>query len=82
MKNTILVLTNSKDGEHSNIVITKLRDRGEKVFRFDVDKIGLGSEVELLVNNEKFECTLFNENKNTLRLPDVKSIWYLRPNRF
>lgn len=82
MKCTILVLTNSKDGEHSNVVITKLRNRGEKVFRFDVDKIGSSLKVELLINSGKFECTLFDENKNILRLSEVKSIWYRRPNRF
>lgn len=82
MKRTILALTNSKDGEHSDLVITKLRDRGEKVFRFDVDRIGSSLDIELLINNGKFECILFDENKNELRLSEVKSIWYRRPNRF
>lgn len=82
MKCTILVLTNSKDGEHSNVVITKLKDRGEKVFRFDVDKIGSGIGAELVVNNGQFECILFDENKSTLEFPQIKSIWYRRPNRF
>lgn len=82
MKHTILVLTNSKDGEHSNVVITKLKDRGEKVFRFDVDKIGSSVGVELVVNNGQFECILFDENKSALELSQIKSIWYRRPNRF
>ena len=83
MTNQILVLTNSKDGEHSDVVIKKIRQRGKKVFRFDVDKIATG-EVSITFDNHLLDKTYFiiETPDGILASSDIKSVWYRRPNRF
>lgn len=80
MKDVILVLTNSKDGKHAEIVISKLEKLGQRVFRFDADKFASG---ELQVNfhagqgKTGFEMSYGNK---ALISKDIKSVWYRRPN--
>lgn len=80
VKDTILVLTNSLDGIHSEVVISKLRNLGEKVFRLDVDRIDKGVGLVLGIDTEKFECIV--SDGTDLSLEKVKSVWYRRPARF
>lgn len=82
MKNTVLILTNSTDGEHTESVVKHLRDRSESVFRFDVDSLAQG-DIGLFVQYKKgsFSFTLESEN-GTLESADIKSVWYRRPNTF
>ena len=71
-KQTVLVLTNSNDGEHSGVVIAKLRDRGGKVFRPDVDSLARGEiVVDFSSDTQNFQfnmsgegVTIFSSEKN------------------
>ncbi len=81
MRNTILVLTNSVDGIHSEIVINKLENLGVNVFRFDVDRLAKGELIiKFGVNQDTFGFEMLDNDKRLLST-DVKSIWYRRPNR-
>src|SRR5438105_4859669 len=57
---TVLVLTNSKDGLHSSVVIDKIKRRNDKVIRFDTDLITRG-EHSLVIN--------YSQNKNNIFKP-------------
>lgn len=81
MRNTVLVLTNSVDGIHSDIVIGKLVTLGVNVFRCDVDMLAKGDlTIKFSVNRDIFGFEMFYGNKKLLST-DIKSIWYRRPNR-
>ncbi|MBI5306609.1 hypothetical protein HZB04_03435 [Candidatus Wolfebacteria bacterium] len=55
IKDTILVLSNSEDGKHTDVVIEKLHKANQKVFRFDSDRFASGELiVEFKVNHH--EC--------------------------
>lgn len=76
----ILVLTNSKDGDHTDSVLSKLKEKGEKFFRFDTDRIGSG-ELKIVVSlNGNFE--IMAECGEKINFSEIKSIWYRRPNHF
>src|SRR3989344_851072 len=79
---TVLVLTNSNDGKHSDIVVDKLRERGEKVFRFDVDIMTSGlTKVIFHAQQEGLGFTFETDSaEGILSSQDIKSIWYRRPN--
>jgi len=82
MKNVILVLTNSEDGEHSSIVIEKLEKKGEEVFRFDVDKI-TRKEAKIYFSADPTQFNFVIEcSGRKLNFQNVKSVWYRRPNKF
>lgn len=82
MEKTVLVLTNSEDGEHSDAVIEKLTKRGERVFRLDVDRIPKGElEIHLSVGERALNFR-FQHNGAVLQPGDVKSAWYRRPQFF
>lgn len=82
MKDFILVLTNSQDGCHSDVVIAKLKSRGQNVFRFDVDKIAQGEvKINYSAGVRGVDCRLSCFDQE-LSLNDIQSIWYRRPNHF
>ena len=82
MRNTVLVLTNSVDGIHSDIVITKLENLGINIFRCDVDRLAKGDlTIKFCANQDTFGFEMSDGN-NRLLSTDIKSIWYRRPNRF
>ncbi len=81
MRNTVLVLTNSVDGIHSDIVINKLEGSGTQVFRCDVDRLMKGDlVVNFSVDQDTFGFEMRDGNKRILST-EIKSIWYRRPNR-
>lgn len=81
MRDTILVLTNSVDGTHSDVVIDKLKNAGEKVFRFDVDRMARGDLVlRFGVDQETFGFEALDRD-DSLISTEIKSVWYRRPNR-
>jgi hypothetical protein len=82
MNGAVLVLTNTEDGEHTNVVISKLERAGEGVFRLDVDKLASG-EIRVLfsANSTGARFTLLSGN-SLLDSKDIKSVWYRRPNHF
>lgn len=81
MRDTILVLTNSVDGTHSDVVIDKLKNAGEKVFRFDVDRMARGDLVlRFGVDQETFGFEALDRD-DSLFSTEIKSVWYRRPNR-
>ena len=81
MRDTVLVLTNSDDGTHSDIVIDKLRSRGEKVFRFDTDRLASGDlSIQFETNSETFGFEMFDSTGRLLST-EIKSAWYRRPHR-
>lgn len=82
MRDTVLVLTNSRDGQHTDVVISKLQKLGHRVFRFDVDKITTG-ELAITVRGDRKQFEYMAHYKGeTLRLDEIKSVWYRRPNYF
>src|ERR1017187_3445415 len=67
---------------HSDIVISKLLARGEDVFRFDVDRFTKGEvTIAFSPSAEGSEC-IFSNGNDSIRVGDIKSIWYRRPNYF
>lgn len=81
MKNTVLVLTNSVDGIHSDIVISKLENLGVNVFRCDVDLLAKGDlAIKFGVTQDAFGFEMIYGDERLLST-DIKSIWYRRPNR-
>lgn len=82
MSTDVLILTNSKDGIHTDLVIKKLQDRGASTFRLDVDKIGSGELIiNLIYDGKKCDCEIEYQSDKT-KLADCTSIWYRRPNEF
>lgn len=81
MQKTILVLTNTKDGVHSDVVISKLRERGAPVFRLDMDTIS-GGECLVAFHAEDSLTFRFSDLRSGLSLSasDIGSVWYRRPN--
>lgn len=81
MRDTVLVLTNSADGTHSDIVINKLENIGVNVFRCDVDRLAKGElTIKFVANQDVFGFEMLDTNKK-FSSTDLKSIWYRRPNR-
>ena len=82
MKDTILVLTNSEDGVHSDIVISKLLQAGETVFRMDSDRLASGSlQVRFTCNSESSSFEI-RDDSQSVSSGQIKSIWYRRPDYF
>ena len=82
MNEAVLVLTNTEDGEHTDVVVSKLKKAGEDVFRLDVDKLASG-EIKVLfsVDSTGTGFTL-SSGSSLLNSKDIKSVWYRRPNHF
>lgn len=82
MGKAILVLTNTQDGIHSDIVITKLLKCGEQVFRMDSDRLTKGTlRVHFLADSHKTGF-VFEDNINSITSDEIGSVWYRRPNYF
>jgi glutathione synthase/RimK-type ligase-like ATP-grasp enzyme len=82
MKKYVLILTNSADGEHTESVITKLLERGQNIFRLDVDRLAAGeTKVHFRADEDNFMFKL-DSGGEVLSSSDVKSVWYRRPNFF
>ena len=82
MKKTVLVLTNSEDGQHSEVVISKLAARDEQVFRFDSDALSSGKAKILFASARGGAEFIIEQDGRSVSSADVKSVWYRRPNRF
>jgi len=84
MRKKILILTNSKDGKHTDHVIAKLTEEGEEVFRLNVDALSRG-EIEVVFQADgsrtDFAFTSSDKTENIERR-EIKSVWYRRPNVF
>ncbi|MDO8729028.1 MAG: hypothetical protein Q7K26_04030 [bacterium] len=78
-RDKILILTNSQDIHHADIVIKKIRRKGAKVFRFNVDEMIQGKiRMHVNVKRNKYDCVIKNK-KQVLNLREVKSVWNRRP---
>jgi len=82
MKKAVLVLTNTEDGMHSDIVISKLLERGERVFRMDSDRLATGELRVLFSCDSQQTKFVFEDGTNCIASDEIKSVWYRRPNRF
>ncbi len=82
MKDTILILTNTQDGIHTDSVITHLQKLGERHFRLDIDLLSKGeTSVSFYCDNDS--CFFVYETTHgTVDSRSVKSVWYRRPNNF
>lgn len=79
---TVLILTNSKDGEHSDSVIRHLEFLRRKYFRLDVDRLACGEiGVEVLSDSNGFSFSLFDGSRR-MDSADIASVWYRRPSYF
>jgi len=79
--NTILVLSNSQDGEHTDSVVQHLRNSGHPFFRLDVDRVAHG-ETKVVATSDSDSGTLFifkDEMGRTCHSVDVGAVWYRRP---
>jgi len=82
MKDTILILSNSEDGKHTDVVVEKLYKANQKVFRFDSDRFANGElVVEFKANCHECGFTMRFGNQ-ILDSKNIKSVWYRRPNHF
>ena len=82
MRNAVLVLTNSKDGQHTEMVVSKLRQRDQRVFRFDADLFANGKlQFDFCSHRDYFGFNLIGAD-GMLSSREIKSVWYRRPNSF
>ena len=82
MKNAVLVLTNSEDGKHTDVVIEKLQRANQNTFRFDSDRFASGKiTIDFETNNQKCGFIISSHNQ-ILNSKNIKSVWYRRPNHF
>lgn len=82
MNDAILALTNSEDGVHSEVVISKLQNIGERVFRMDSDRFA-GGELRVDVSvGQQFRGFSLKDEGDILNSDEIKSVWYRRPNLF
>lgn len=78
-RDKILILTNSQDNHHADIVVKKLKRKGAKVFRFDIDEMIQGkTSIQVDIKENKYDCAIKSKNQ-TLNLREVKSVWNRRP---
>lgn len=82
MKKTVLVLTNTEDGMHSDIVIQKLLECGEKIFRMDSDRLATGALRVCFTADSRQTRFVFEDDTGHVASDEVKSVWYRRPNCF
>lgn len=81
-KETILILTNSEDGKHTDVVLEKLQRANQNVFRFDSDRFASGELIiEFRTNHQECGFTMRFRDQ-TLDSRNIKSVWYRRPNYF
>lgn len=79
---TVLVLTNSQDGEHTASVVEKIHRLGGKVFRLDVDILSRGDvKIIFSANSTRWGFVLQTQDEK-VRFDEIKSVWYRRPNFF
>lgn len=72
----ILIFTNKED-IHADLVIKKLRERGEFVFRFNSDDFPVNSKITITLEGGQLKIK-FTTRKGTLCAEDIKSIWFRR----
>lgn len=82
MKDTVLILTNSTDGIHSDSVITQLSKRCEKHFRLDVDTISDGRTKIRIEHSHDASMFSVESEHGIVTSDEVKSVWYRRPNQY
>ncbi len=82
MKDAILVLTNSDDGKHSDVVISKLKANGERVFRFDADRFATGEIIISFSLGAASSQFTIKSGSDSVQSDAIKSVWYRRPNYF
>lgn len=76
---SVLILTNSKDGEHSDSVIRHLEASQQTYFRLDVDRFARGEiGVEVVSDSSQFSFSFFDGAKR-VDSSDIISVWYRRP---
>lgn len=82
MGDVILILTNSKDGRHTDVVTSKLQQRGQKTFRFDSDIFAnSGLRLNFSTGRDGFGFEIVSTT-SSISSKEVKSVWYRRPNFF
>ncbi|MDE1975359.1 MAG: hypothetical protein KGI49_02515 [Patescibacteria group bacterium] len=79
---SVLILTNSVDGEHTDSVISNLVKRKESVFRLNVDELATG-KIKLEFHADQSSPSFqLSDGPVTIASDDIKSVWYRRPNNF
>lgn len=77
----VLILTNSKDGAHTDSVVHHLEKIGWPFFRLNVDEVARG-DTKIIVSSNKYEGLDFvfsKENGETVSSRNIGSAWYRRP---
>jgi glutathione synthase/RimK-type ligase-like ATP-grasp enzyme len=79
---TILILSNSKDGEHTDSVIGEIRKLGTSYFLLNVDEISCGKmSIHFYEDAGSFRFWL-DSGSQTVSSDQIKSVWFRRPNHF
>lgn len=80
--NTVLILSNSKDGEHTESVIDEIKALGGKFFLLNVDEIPCGG-VSIHFGDDKGHFGFWlDSGAQRVHSAQIKSVWFRRPNRF
>ncbi len=82
MEDIILVLTNTKDGKHSDVVTSALLAKGTRVFRLNVDAIASGKTEIVFTTSSVGSRFVVKDNDSCCKSEEVRSVWYRRPNQF
>lgn len=81
-KDTILILTHTQDGIHTDSVIAHLQKMGEKHFRFDSDVLSKGETTISFHCHDDSYFFVYETAQGSVDSRSVKSVWYRRPNNF
>lgn len=82
MKKSILLLTNTEDDPHVNFVTSKLKEMGERFFRFNSDNLSKEKSSFNLISNKSGFDLLLVEDGEEIKSNQIKSVWFRRPNFF
>ena len=80
--NTSLVLTNSRDGLHSEEVINNIEQHGGQSIRLDVDRLATGEHSLLLTYTSLGNSIVLDTGTTSYDLGLVHSVWFRRPYRY
>lgn len=79
MRDTILILSNSEDGAHTDSVISELERWGGKYFRFDSDLFSTG-DVDIVFKGGREIGFTISSPRGSIKSENIGCVWYRRPN--
>jgi glutathione synthase/RimK-type ligase-like ATP-grasp enzyme len=74
----VLIITHSQDNECIDIVSDKIRNKGARVIRFNVDKYPLEYTISSCYENKEWQIYLDDLEGKRETLHDITALWYRR----